>query len=226
LVKPQGYKWKSGQYAFINIPSIHPLQWHPFSIASSPNGKYLSFMIKRAGDWSGKLIDQFYQIKENEYEKKFEGNVPEEYKEDLWAYLMEMSIDVNEEDVRKHKKMFPKVYVSKAISAPAEMAAYRRRLIMIGAGSGIAPFLSLLDDQQMAAQNNHKLAQTQEEEFKYIEKAHLVFISRDADQFSWLSPYIDKMMDSEVFNQKLELHLYLTSTEYSSIPSFIFWRAF
>lgn len=41
LVKPEGYTYKSGQYAFINIPMIHPFQWHPFSIASSPNSKYM-----------------------------------------------------------------------------------------------------------------------------------------------------------------------------------------
>ena len=63
LIVPRGYTWKSGQYAFLNIPAIHPIQWHPFSIASSPNGNYLSFLIKRAGDWTGKLIDDFYDIK-------------------------------------------------------------------------------------------------------------------------------------------------------------------
>ena len=230
LVKPKGYTWKSGQYAFINIPDLNPIQWHPFSIASSPNGKYLSFMIKRNGDWSGKLIDKFYGIKAQEYDEQVGKLVDFQYQEDLRSYLMEMSIDPNEETVKRNTKLYPKVFISKAISAPAETAVNRRRLILIGAGSGIAPFLAMLDDQQHAAQGRISrrdgVSEDFVEEFKYTEKAHLVFISRDADQFSWLSPYIDKIMASRSFNRKLVLHLYLTRVKYTSIPTFLFWRAF
>lgn len=217
LEVPKGYKWKSGQYAFINIPAISKLEWHPFSISSSPNGKYLSFMIKKAGDWTDKLINMFAEIKEQEYADIIKEVGEEEYKKEFREYLMQMNFE-GEETIRESKNLYPKINVSRAISAPAEMAARRKRIILIGAGSGIAPFLAFLDDQQIAAEGGRKtaggdLSKTYQEEYRSTEKAHLILSSRDADQFSWLSPYIDRIMAERIFSDKVHLHLYLTSTK-------------
>jgi len=228
LIVPKGYTWKSGQYVFINIPGIHPLQWHPYSIASSPNGKYLSFMIKRNGDWSGKLIDRFYDIKSKDF--NCDNFVDSNYQEDLREYLMQMEIEINEDTLERNTRLFPRIFISKAISAPTEMAVTKKRIILIGAGSGIAPFLSVLDDQQVAAEGgrmrNGNLAASYIEEFRDVEKIHLIFTSRESDTFSWLSPFIDRIMESDKFSTKIELHLHLTSIKCQTLPSFIFWRAF
>jgi ferredoxin-NADP reductase len=47
---------EAGQYLFIRLPQISQLQWHPMTITSSPGDKNLVFLIKAAGDWSGKLL--------------------------------------------------------------------------------------------------------------------------------------------------------------------------
>lgn len=230
LVKPKGFTWKSGQYAFLNIPAIHPIQWHPFSIASSPNGEYLCFMIKKAGDWTNKLIDTFYDIKMDSFKDSVETMVDSKFDKEFREYLMQMQTEVNDEVLRRNRVIFPKVFVSDSVSAPAEMAQRRRRIILIGAGSGIAPFLALLDDQQVAAEGGRmrdgELAKSYREEYRYTEKAHLILTSRDADQFSWLSPYVDKILSQESISDKIQLHLYLTSTTCNTLPSFLFWRAF
>lgn len=230
LVKPEGFTYKSGQYAFINIPAIHPFQWHPFSIASSPNSKYLCFMIKKAGDWTNKLIDTFHEIKEQSFKDSIETMINTKYDKEFRNYLMQMNVEITDEVIKRNKVIFPKVYVSKPVSAPAEMAAKRRRIILIGAGSGIAPFLAFLDDQQVKAEGGRmrdgELAKSYKEEYKSTEKAHLILTSRDADQFSWLSPYLDRIMQKDALNDKVELHLYLTSTTCNTLPSFLFWRAF
>lgn len=226
LVKPPGFTYKSGQYAFINCPAIHPLQWHPFSIASSPNSQYLCFMIKKAGDWTNKLIDTFYDIKE----QSFKDTIDSAYDKEFRQYLMQMNVEITEEVIKTNKVIFPKVFVSKPVSAPAEMAANRRRIILIGAGSGIAPFLAFLDDQQVKAEGGRmrdgELAKSYVEEFRSTEKCHLILTSRDADQFSWLSPYLDRIMRKDTIFEKIQLHLYLTSTKCNTLPSFLFWRSF
>ena len=49
--------YEMGQYYFINIPSISTLEWHPFSISSSPEDFNTTHHIKNMGSeqWTGKL---------------------------------------------------------------------------------------------------------------------------------------------------------------------------
>ncbi|GMF21601.1 unnamed protein product [Phytophthora fragariaefolia] len=49
------FKYEAGQYAFICVPSISSLQWHPFTISSSPHAPMVTFHIKAIGDWTWKL---------------------------------------------------------------------------------------------------------------------------------------------------------------------------
>lgn len=187
-------------------------------------------MIKKAGDWTNKMIDTFYDIKEQGFKDSIETMVDAKFEKEFRKYLMQMNVEITDEVIKRNKVLFPKVYVSKSVSAPAEMAANRRRLILIGAGSGIAPFLAFLDDQQVKAEGGRmrdgELAKSYREEFASCEKAHLILTSRDADQFSWLSPYLDRIMGKDQVFDKIELHLYLTGTKCNTLPSFLFWRAF
>jgi predicted ferric reductase len=63
FLKPNNYSYRNSQYIWINIPEISRFQWHPFTIASLPNSPYLLLMIKRAGDWTGKMLDTMYKAK-------------------------------------------------------------------------------------------------------------------------------------------------------------------
>lgn len=46
---------RPGQYCYINIPEISVMEWHPFSITSSPYDDFISFHIEAAGDWTKAL---------------------------------------------------------------------------------------------------------------------------------------------------------------------------
>lgn len=64
-------------------------------------------------------------------------------------------------------------------------------------------------------------------DFANYETAHLIFISRDAEQLTWLSPYLDQIMGNDDVSSKLQLHVYLTcKKKVDTLPSFLFWRAF
>eukprot|EP00121_Abeoforma_whisleri_P006072 Awhi_evm1s5513 len=53
----KNFNHKAGAYAFIKIPKISKLEWHPFTIVSTPSDDCVTFYIKDAGDWTGDLME-------------------------------------------------------------------------------------------------------------------------------------------------------------------------
>ncbi|KAF9016911.1 hypothetical protein BGZ52_005513, partial [Haplosporangium bisporale] len=54
-IQKPSFKYKPGQYLFINVPDISEYQWHPFTITSSPFEDYVSVHIRQVGDWTRAL---------------------------------------------------------------------------------------------------------------------------------------------------------------------------
>jgi len=56
-------RYKAGQYVFVNVPSVSHLQWHPYSLTSTPNANpgELFFHIKEAGEstrsWTRRVVE-------------------------------------------------------------------------------------------------------------------------------------------------------------------------
>nr|XP_043606808.1 respiratory burst oxidase homolog protein C-like [Erigeron canadensis] len=55
MSKPDKFRYKSGQYMFVNCKAVSPFEWHPFSITSAPGDDYLSVHIREAGDWTRQI---------------------------------------------------------------------------------------------------------------------------------------------------------------------------
>ncbi|KAI0559286.1 NADPH oxidase respiratory burst oxidase [Gracilaria domingensis] len=55
---PKPFQYRSGQYAELQVPSINR-EWHPFTIASAPHEETLAMYIKKLGDWTGALHEEF-----------------------------------------------------------------------------------------------------------------------------------------------------------------------
>ena len=112
--KPKNYKLVHGQYVFLCVPAIHPLQWHPFTVASSPSSPYLTLMIKRAGDWTGKLIRHLYECKQKMMKMdEFETEQYSEY--DVFNLLHDLHQEIPLKDMKIRNPLFyPSVKISKA----------------------------------------------------------------------------------------------------------------
>ncbi|KDP26234.1 hypothetical protein JCGZ_22480 [Jatropha curcas] len=61
LHKPEGFKYKSGMYIFLQCPQISSFQWHPFSLTSGPKDDHLSVHIRTLGDWSYQIYSLFQE---------------------------------------------------------------------------------------------------------------------------------------------------------------------
>ncbi|XP_002989049.2 ferric reduction oxidase 6 [Selaginella moellendorffii] len=57
LSKPQDLNYNALSFIFLSFPKISFLQWHPFSVSSSPYDARdnMSFLIKPLGSWTGEL---------------------------------------------------------------------------------------------------------------------------------------------------------------------------
>nr|KAJ3405144.1 hypothetical protein HK105_003795 [Polyrhizophydium stewartii] len=54
-IKKEGWKMQAGQYIFICCPEVGLLEWHPFTLTSSPHEDFLSIHIRVVGDWTTKM---------------------------------------------------------------------------------------------------------------------------------------------------------------------------
>ncbi|RLN88957.1 hypothetical protein BBJ28_00007815 [Nothophytophthora sp. Chile5] len=53
----ESFRYRTGQYVFLCIPAFSTLEWHPFTISSSPDEDAVTFHIKAIGDWTRKVLD-------------------------------------------------------------------------------------------------------------------------------------------------------------------------
>ncbi|KAF1326015.1 Ferric reduction oxidase 8, partial [Globisporangium splendens] len=63
----RGGDFQVGQFVYLNVPAISKLQWHPFTIASSPhsNATSLTILMKSLGDWTNELVQYCDECKQN-----------------------------------------------------------------------------------------------------------------------------------------------------------------
>ncbi|XP_073485057.1 NADPH oxidase 3 [Aquarana catesbeiana] len=57
-MKKQGFTMKSGQYIFLQCPSVSHLEWHPFTLTSAPEEPFFSVHVRAVGDWTQKFITE------------------------------------------------------------------------------------------------------------------------------------------------------------------------
>lgn len=53
--KTSGFDFNPGQHIYLCVPELSLLEWHPFSISSSPGQKIVTLHIRKAGSWTSAL---------------------------------------------------------------------------------------------------------------------------------------------------------------------------
>ncbi|PKA66734.1 Ferric reduction oxidase 7, chloroplastic [Apostasia shenzhenica] len=118
LSKPQNLQYSALSFIFLQIREISWLQWHPFSVSSSPlDGEHhLTVLIKVLGEWTEKLRD-------------LTASVSDQPSKVLQQKIKRISVSV--EGPYGHEVPYHLMY---------------ENLILVAGGIGISPFFAILSD--------------------------------------------------------------------------------
>ncbi|KAJ3671038.1 hypothetical protein LUZ60_008464 [Juncus effusus] len=209
MSKPQGFKYKSGQYMFVQCPNVSPFEWHPFSITSAPDDDYLSIHIRQLGDWTRELKLMFSEVCEPSVSGK--------------SGLLRADENT--------KKCLPKLLIDGPYGAPAQDYKNYDVLLLVGLGIGATPFISILKDLlnnivKMEEQDEASLELNQKLEnvdlatlvrfsngpkrFLKTTNAYFYWVTREQGSFDWFKGVMNEVDD---LDQRgiIEMHNYLTS---------------
>ncbi|GJN17759.1 hypothetical protein PR202_gb04855 [Eleusine coracana subsp. coracana] len=124
MSKPPNFRYKSGQYMFVQCPAVSPFEWHPFSITSAPGDDYLSIHVRQLGDWTRELKRVFAAACEPPVGGK--------------SGLLRAD--------ETTKKTLPKLLIDGPYGSPAQDYSKYDVLLLVGLGIGATPFISILKD--------------------------------------------------------------------------------
>jgi len=116
-MKKSTFKYKSGQYLFLNCPYIARHEWHPFTITSAPEEDFVSVHIRIVGDWTG----------------------------DLWNFLNpEKKLGVIQENLLSAPDGSAIFKIDGPFGAASEEVFDFKTLMLCAGGIGVTPFGSIL----------------------------------------------------------------------------------
>ncbi|KAK9076948.1 hypothetical protein SSX86_005283 [Deinandra increscens subsp. villosa] len=121
ISKPQDLQYNALSWVFIQVREISWLQWHPFSVSSSPldGDHHFSILIKVLGNWTKKLRTHVL-------------NGTEEDRSDLDPLIQPMlKLKASVEGPYGHESPYHLMY---------------ENLVLVAGGIGISPFLAILSD--------------------------------------------------------------------------------
>ncbi|XP_007030987.2 PREDICTED: respiratory burst oxidase homolog protein B [Theobroma cacao] len=198
MSKPQGFKYTSGQYIFVNCAAVSPFQWHPFSITSSPADDYLSIHIRTLGDWTSQLKALFVKV----------CQPPSVNQSGL------LRADVGKGE---NKPRLPKLLIDGPYGAPAQDYKKYDVLLLVGLGIGATPLISIVKD----VLNNIKQQKEMEEGIENgvknnkrkpfaTKRAYFYWVTREQGSFEWFRGVMNEVAEYDR-DRMIELHNYCTS---------------
>ncbi|KAH9804793.1 Respiratory burst oxidase [Citrus sinensis] len=182
MSKPNGFRYRSGQYIFLHCPTISSFEWHPFSITSAPGDDHLSVHIRIVGDWTHELKRVFTEDK------------------DSACVIGRAEFG----QVGTNNRIQPRLLVDGPYGAAAQDYSNYDVLLLVGLGIGATPFISILRD--LLNNTREELMKKPQR----TRNAYFYWVTREPGSFEWFKGVMDQVAEMDLKGQ-IELHNYLTS---------------
>ncbi|CAD7700151.1 unnamed protein product [Ostreobium quekettii] len=202
VMKPPRFRYKAGQYVFIQVPEISWFEWHPFTMTSSPGDNFISVHIRAAGDWTREL-----HKRTQEYHKsKGAQNI-----EDGLTAITRVAIRPVAGGTEYVQERFPfRVFVDGPFGAPAQDHTQYSVMILVGAGIGVTPMASVLNDllDKMRQYRCQRCGATSDA-FK-VKQVYFYWTVRLRMESIWFKHLLEAISEEDTDNL-LEINIHVTS---------------
>jgi NADPH oxidase len=187
------FRYKAGQWLFLQVPSVSKYQWHPFTITSCPYDPYVSVHIRQVGDFTRALGDAVGAG--GAQAKLYEGVDP------LGMYEVAL----------QNGQQMPELRVDGPYGAPAEDVFNNEIAVLIGTGIGVTPWAAILKNIWHLRNGPNPPTRLRRVEF--------LWICKDTNSFEWFQTLLSSLeaQSSEEARipgssglEFLKIHTYLT----------------
>ncbi|GMH34692.1 hypothetical protein BSKO_02553 [Bryopsis sp. KO-2023] len=208
LMKPRGFLYTAGQYVFINCPQLSVFEWHPFTLTSSPGDSYLGIHIRAGGDWTRAM----YNMVEDHLNSKSDEThpVPMPLSPSRRSSVIMKSVSGSVEEATLS---FPfKICVDGPFGAPAQNFKDYNVAILIGAGIGVTPFASVLNEM-LDTMKQHRCARCGLCNLPSTIKTRKVYFFwtvRSRNEAAWFKCMLEAI-SSEDRHELIDINIHITS---------------
>jgi NADPH oxidase 5 len=243
ITKPKNFKFKSGDYIFINIPSITRAEWHPFTISSAPEqSDHLTLHIRSLGNWTNNLYAFFYRYSRMDplkhtnrmspIERRFKitnSIIFTDYKRLFSQKVKKIEISTIKEPslnlpVNRIENLNMQILIDGPYGTASRDIFNSEHAVLIAAGIGVTPFASILQSLWFKFLKSYKECSTckncwfEDIDEKNLKKVDFIWINRDYDSFEWFIELLGKLeaqqLNSKFVNNRfIQIHLYMTSAK-------------
>ncbi|KAK5692952.1 hypothetical protein LTR97_010428 [Elasticomyces elasticus] len=184
-------RYKSGQWLFLNLPSVSTTQWHPFTITSCPFDPYISVHVRQVGDFTRSLASAL-------------GAGPEQAP--LYDELDPMGMY---EVALQNGVEMPRLRIDGPYGAPAEDVFENEVAVLIGTGIGVTPWAAILKNiWHMRLSPNPP---------KRLRRVEFIWVCKDTTSFEWFQALLSSLEAQSLSmtgpgeqTEFLRIHTYLT----------------
>ncbi|KAL4216477.1 NADPH oxidase 5 [Mactra antiquata] len=235
ITRPTNFRYKPGDYIFIQIPEIAQCEWHPFTISSAPEMEgYLWLHVKSAGNWTSKLYEYFdkLEVKDgNRSTVKSSRNV-QDFEQDFSRKQEKnnlgkvSSVKNSEISKEKNKKVNVKCYVDGPYGTGTREVFNTEHAVLICSGIGVTPMASILQSvwyrfsatKQCCPKCEHVWYPKDDSEIMKLQKLDFIWINRDQKSFEWFLTLLNQIEFEQsqhhgVLKNCIQMHMYMTAAQ-------------
>ncbi|KAI6080857.1 putative FAD binding protein [Hypoxylon rubiginosum] len=161
------FKYKAGQWLFLQVPSVSSLQWHPFTITSCPYDPYVSVHVRQVGDFTRALGDAVGAG--GAQAKLYEGVDP--------MGMYEVAL--------QNGQQMPTLRIDGPYGAPAEDVFENEIAVLIGTGIGVTPWASILKNIWHLRNSPNPPRRLRRVEF--------IWVCKDTGSFEWFQTLLSSL---------------------------------